>query len=457
MKQRINDLIKQLLRVKESGSFAQNVSIVFSGNFLNLLLQFGLAPIISRVYGPEAYGEYAYYNLIIGNIAFFAAFSLPTVYVLPKARIEYLSLAKVVIYSMLLAILFSLIALFFLNGSLFDFQGSKLAIPLVAAIILFSGLNNVFKAWNARQKNFRRNTSVDVLSNLSAKLFTLAAGYYWKPIGLGLLSGDGIRSISIFFTQTSLKVRLVILRFMLSISNWPEVWEILKKHLNVPKYVFPSQLISKWTADLPILVIGGYFGKEMLGYYTFALTMLNIPKSLIANSFQPVLYQKLNELYQAKSSRLQEFLTYGFLGAALIFILPITLISTFGEQLFGFFFGDEWTYSGKVMLVICTEVVVSTIMAPFGGIRRIFGFEKKILFMSFLSIIFKLAGLGLLVVFNFQLLDFLLIYASLNTVYLLINQFDILWHVIGKKRAFGILSFNLILIIIAIFIIQIFI
>mgnify|MGYP006999181455 FL=1 len=109
------------------------------------------------------------------------------------------------------------------------------------------------------------------------------------------------------------------------------------------------------------------------------------------------------------------------------------------------------------MLVICTEVVVSTIMAPFGGIRRIFGFEKKILFMSFLSIIFKLAGLGLLVVFNFQLLDFLLIYASLNTVYLLINQFDILWHVIGKKRAFGILSFNLILIIIAIFIIQIFI
>ena len=66
----LNDIKDDIKRITEKGSFIQNVSIVFSGNAASLFLQLIFAPIICRIYGPEAYGEFAYFNEIITSSSF---------------------------------------------------------------------------------------------------------------------------------------------------------------------------------------------------------------------------------------------------------------------------------------------------------------------------------------------------------------------------------------------------
>lgn len=89
MKEFINDIKGQLLKMRSKGSFARNVGVVFSGNVFIMIIQLVLTPVISRIYGPDAYGEYAYYSLIITNIIFIGSLSFPSIFVLPVSTKEF--------------------------------------------------------------------------------------------------------------------------------------------------------------------------------------------------------------------------------------------------------------------------------------------------------------------------------------------------------------------------------
>lgn len=395
MVQAIKDIFAQFARVKEKGSFAQNMSIVFSGNVLNLILQLVFAPIISRIYGPGAYGEYAYYNLIVSNIGFFAAMSLPSIYVLPKTRFEFLALSKVVVFSMLGLTLLSLLVFFAINDRWFTFEGTYLAIPVVIVLLILNNLNVISGSWNMREKRFRRNTSVSVTSNLFSRSGTLGVGYWWMPSGLGLLAGDLIKGAIVFVTQTTWRLRLVIFRFMFR-NNWREVIAAFKRNINVPKYIFPSQLMGKWSTDLYILVIGISYGQEILGLYTFAITLLNIPSRLFENSLRPVLLQKAVEFSRQNNKMVGSLLLRSLKMTFGISILPASLLAVFSPVIFPIIFGDEWAFSGKVVTLISVQYIMLTIIKPYSDFWRVIRREKSSFYVYSLSVLFKVLPLTLI-------------------------------------------------------------
>ncbi len=443
MKKVISDLISQFLQVKERGSFAQNVSIVFSGNVLNLIIQLGLAPIISRVYGPEAYGEYAYYNLVVSNIVFFASMSLPSIFILPKTRVEFLALGKMVFFGSLLLIALALTFFMCFEGVFFSYKGTTLTIPLIISLVLIACFNSVGGAWNARSKRFGKNTYTNVIGNFSAKLSTLGIGYLFVPTGLGLLLGDWVKSIVAFFTQTSLSVRLAILRFLFSISNWRYSWSVLINNINVPKYIFPSQIINKWTGDLPILIIGGYYSKETLGYYTFAITILNLPRNIISNAIRPVFLQKLNEVYLKDKREMGSLLYRVVLLTFSITFIPVLLVSIYAPEVFNFVFGEQWSHAGKVVSVIAVQFFFSTIAESFGGVRRILRLEKRIFQLTILSLVFRLAPL-LVLFWDVSFFRFVLIFALSNTFFIILSFTDLFNSLLPKRKFFHLVMVMLI-------------
>lgn len=451
MLKQIKDILLEFRKIRDKGSFIQNVSIVFGGNAINLILQLIFAPIISRIYGPEAYGEYAYYNLIISNIGFIAAMSLPSVYILPKTRLEHLALGKVVLISVLLCSALALLFFLIFNGVLFDFKGTYWAIPLMIGIMLIGNLNSIFGSLNVRNKLFKKNATVEVLGNVAAKSATLGVGLAGTATGLGLMTGDLVKTTFISLTQTSWKIRLIVFRYLLK-NNWSEVWCKFKDNINVPKYIFPSQLMSKWTSDLPVLIIAAYYSKEMLGYYAFASSMLNIPRNLIGNAIQPVFYQKVNELNNNDKEKIEGFIStiYGLsLGLLLI---PMTLLTLYSPEIFSLFFGKEWEQAGLVAVAMGFQYILSTIATPLGGIRRVFRLERQIFILSILSIFFKLAPF-LLLLGDISFINLIFVYSISNTIYLLINITNLFWSVMQKRSAIKLALISFVSISISIYIV----
>ncbi|MFT6827465.1 MAG: lipopolysaccharide exporter [Bacteroidia bacterium] len=433
MKKGLSQIYHEFSKVKNKGSFAQNVSIVFGGNAINLVLQLIFAPIISRIFGPEAYGEYAYYNLVISNIGFFAAMSFPSIYLLPKSRYEYFALAKAVIFSVVVLTALSLAVFFVFNSQLAFYEGSKAAIPIVIALILINNTNAVLSAWNTRQKKFRKNTMVDVTSNILSKAGTVTIGYLLLPSGLGLLFGDLIKSGITLMTQTSNSVRAVFFRFLIK-NNWAVIFESVKKYSNVPKFIFPSQLMSKWTADLPILVVGAYYSKEMLGYYVFAATMLNIPSRLFENSIKPVMFKKALETFEKDSSLMPQLFLQTFKYTFWVSILPAFAIALISPTIFPIVFGQEWRFSGTIVIYICIVYVMQAILAPYTDFWRVLRRERELLVVNVFNVLFKLLPLTL-VFFNTDFKFFLIAYSISSAVGLLIILGDLLLYLFPLKKA----------------------
>lgn len=430
----MNSIFRQIIDmargIKRQGSFTRNASIVFGGNALNLLIQTVFTPIISRIYTPEAYGEYAYYNLIVVNIGFFAAMSLPSTYILPKARLEYFSLFKLVVFSVIGVTLLSVLTFLLIDQKWDVYQGSYLAVPIMSILILLNALVGGLYDWNIRKKGFARNTISEVGGNLSSKLSVLLVVNLSGPQGIGLLLGDVVRKLFSFFTQTSFKVKLLFLRYLLK-NNWKDVFSDFRNNINVIKYIFPAHMIHKIIGGLPIILIGAHYSKEMLGFYSFASAMLHIPKNLFSTAVRPVFLQKANELY------LNEEGIGFFLTRIIVFTLFLTLIPTitlvfWGGEIFQFAFGSEWLTSGKVAAITGFHIMLLTVGESFAGIRRVLRLEKGVLRLSIFSTSLRFVPTFFLFL-NISFFQFIFFYALLDALFIIFNLSDLLFKVSSRK------------------------
>ena len=444
IKDQLNRFKNEFSKIRTKGSFAQNVSIVFSGNVINFCLRLIFTPIISRIYGPEAYGQYAYYNLIISNIGFIAAMALPTVYVLPKTRIEFLSLSKFVLISTAFTTVLSFL-LFAISRSLWtEIDIDYISIPILVILLLMNSLNGVFGAWNVREKNFKRNSSVGVLSNLFSRLGTAGLGYYLLPTGLGLIVGDFIKSVIHFVANSSRKRKCVFFRFIKK-RNRHYLLKYLRLNINVPKFIFPSRLITKFSSDLPVLAIGFFYDTDILGLYVFASSILSIPMSLFENSISPVIYQKANQVFQENENALGSFFLRSFRSTIIISIGPTFLLAILSPTIFPFFFGEEWHKAGDLAMLLSARFLMIAILSPYTGFWRIMKREKRLFFLNLLTTVFRVGPL-LLLYLDLQFELFVYLYSIIGTIATLINLSDLSFSLLDKRKAFQI--FYLVLIII---------
>lgn len=445
MKKHFHEIFSQIKNIRSSGSFAQNVSIVFTGNVFNFGLQLVFTPWISRIFGPEAYGEYAVINLIVSNIAFLSAMSLPSVYILPKQNETFLALGKIVFISNLIAILISITLYYFFGAKLVSIELTWFVVVGIAFMILLNTLNAILSSLNQREKKFKKIASINVMANSIAKPSTLAIGTYFIPTGFGLLLGDYIRTLVIFTSQTSIKSKLILIRFLFS-NNWNILNRSWNSHINVVKFNFPSQLLSKWTSDLPILFFGLHFSFEELGAYTFASSILYIPHRLFENSVGPVMLQKAAETYNNSPSELKNL----FLKSIKTLPIPsgifITIIAAIGPIIFILFFGDKWQNSGTISGLLWIQVVSNILIAPYKSFWRILKREKRLLFLNTLSSIIRFTPLML--PFTFADLDFntlIILFSIANAIGTLIILFDLFFHFFAPQRAIKMIAILVIL------------
>jgi O-antigen/teichoic acid export membrane protein len=429
------ELRKEVSKLQTKGSFAQNVSIVFSGNIVNFGLQVILTPIISRIFGPEAYGQYAYYSLVITNIAFFASLAFPSVYVIPKSRLEYFALGKFVICSVLGLTGISVIAFTIFNESSW-LQGVEihfLTVPLIVLVIVFQSLNGVLNTWNVRSKLFKKNTVGATSGTFAAKSSTILIGLYLTSSGSGLLFGDFIKSITEFILQTSRKVKLLFFRFFIS-SNWHDVKSAFRKNIKVPKYIYTAQIINKVAADIPIWVIGLVYNQVFLGYYVFAVSIMSIPKNLVSLSIRPVFIQKTTELYHKDSSLVGPFLERIIIFTFILTFIPISILFVWAPLIFEIVFGSDWIIAGEVATVMGFYYLLNTIGESLSGIRRVIELEKRLFFINLIGVFMRSFPLILLLM-EIDFFIFVYFYAIVNSLFTIINFGDLFYTTMSKKKA----------------------
>lgn len=322
--------------------------VLVTGTAAAQAINMALSPIITRLYGPEAFGLLGAFTAIVAIIAPIAALTYPIAIVLPTSEKAAKGLVRLSLsISVVIAIVIAIILLVFKKPIVTLFQIGNIAsflywIPLV---VLFSGFQQVAEQWLIRTKQFRITAKVSILQALILQGGKIGIGIYY-PFAVVLIIltvfGFGLKALMIFIGIKLTNVR------KLSEANDESmtIKEIAIKHKDFPKYMAPEVFINAVSESLPVLMLASFFGPAAAGFYSIGSSVLSVPTQLLANSVGDAFYPRISEAANNDENHTR-LITKATLALGAVGILPFGLIVLFGPFLFGFVFGPDWSEAGE--------------------------------------------------------------------------------------------------------------
>lgn len=340
-------MIKRLSKLFK-GNFVRNILIVASGTAGAQLIAMLAAPVITRLYGPESFGQLGIFTAVISILAPVAALTYPNAIVLPKsdnnaARLVKLSILIASVFSLLLFVL-----LFLLGGPILEFFKLTIIekyILLVPFALLFFSLYQVIQQWLIRQQQFKLTAKTAFLQSLFINSAQMGIGLY-NPVATVLIvistASHFLYSLMLYVGYKKSNVTFNNEKLEPDLS----IRELFLKYRDFPIYRSPQVLINTISQSFPVIIIATFFGPVSAGFYTLAKTIMGIPSNLLGKSVSDVFYPKINQAFNDKQDVLSH-LKRATKVLAIAGLVPFSVVILFGPLLFGFVFGSEWEVAGE--------------------------------------------------------------------------------------------------------------
>ncbi|MCR6651817.1 MAG: oligosaccharide flippase family protein [Cellvibrionaceae bacterium] len=329
----------------------RNITLVAAGTAGAQLINVAFTPLITRLYGPEAFGILGTFLAILAILTPLAALSYPIAIVLPKNDKDAARLGRASVWiAVVTSLLTVLIILLFKTQlvQLFDLQTVEPYLLLLPLAMFFTALAAVASNWILRLKLYKVSARVAVLQSLGTNLAKVGAGLL-NPLAAVLIV---VASVAIFFHGAML---------WLGIRRQPRIAdpaaaeagegasstrELLSRHKDFPFFRTPQIVINSIGQSLPVLMIAGLFGPAAAGLYALPKAVMGMPTMLIGRSVSDVFYPQFVENVRdgknAHSILLQACTPLLALG--ILVYAPVVIL---GPWLFGFIFGSEWYAAGE--------------------------------------------------------------------------------------------------------------
>ena len=345
-------------------SFIKNIIILSTGTIGAQFITFAASPVITRVYGPEAFGVMGSFIALMNIFIPIAALTYPIAIVLPKKIYEVKLLVKLSYFiTIFISLLFLIIILISdkLIISLFKLESIATFLYFLPIAIFVNGILQIFEQSLIRENKFKLNAKVTFYQSLILNSGMLLIGLVY-PYAIVL----------IFFTaiKSGMKALMMYLalddRRILKVSktgNYNKLITVAKKYIDFPIYRAPETFISALSQSIPILLLSMFFGPIVVGFFTIGKTVLSLPAQLIGKAVGDVFYPKISELYNSGQNINGVLFKSTFL-LSVIGLLPFVIVILFGPFLFGLVFGSEWSTAGEYARWIAVWSYFSLIYIP---------------------------------------------------------------------------------------------
>ncbi len=358
-----NILSKYFGRLKNN-IFFQNIAVVAGGNATARLIGIVAAPVITRLYTPEEYGLFSVFISIIGVTGSLA--TLRYAVTIPIVKEEKL-VSNVI--KLCFLITFSLSLLWFL---VIELLGGFIAVKLSAEqiqsylwlipVAFFS--KGVYEALNnlaIRHQKFRLITRTKVsqgISSTGVKIGLGAAGV--TPLGLfvGQITQEAAGIISLFFRLKKLSP-VFNEKF-----SWPGIIYVAKRYKKFPLVQSWSQLLLALGAQLPVLMLGAFYGIEVVGVFGLAQNMINMPIDLIGQSVAQVYYAEISKYGKYNPDKIYRLSISIIKKLFLIGLIPVGILIFYGPFLFKLVFGAEWIEAGFYARILSILILFRFVSSP---------------------------------------------------------------------------------------------
>lgn len=340
-------LLKNILKLVKGTLIAQIISLLFY-------------PIITRIYTPEDFGEFA---LIIGVASFFtviATLRYEFAIILPKSNIHAKNIASlsfilpfliVAIYTVLSLILISLfdeINTFFTDSIIFIFI--PLAILLVGIYQTLYYWCNRFDLYNEMANSRIFNT---LLNSFAAVTLGLLTNNVWGLL-LGYLIGYMSSIVYMLLKNKG------ILKEIKSSFNLKRIVYNLKKYKNLPLFNSFHALLDVASLQGTVILMGIFYNNYYLGLFSLTWRVLKIPLVFIGGAVSQIYTKEAATLF-ANKKKIRPLFIKTTLNMFVISLPIFTILFFLGEPMFVYVFGETWRGSGEYVKYLVPWLMINFI------------------------------------------------------------------------------------------------
>jgi lipopolysaccharide exporter len=389
-------------------SFLKNVFKISSGTILSQVIAMATMPILTRLFGAQAFGVSGlFYStaIIFGDIA---ALRYELAILLPKEddKAKSLFCLSVLIIFLTTVVLFLFITLFKENILvIFNLQELGDLIFLIPLMSFLIGLIAVLNRWFSRKKQFSKLGITQVVLKTTAQGSAIFAGT------LGAINGIFLVLSKIFGYVCS--CCFLGFRFLKKIRkktgklcDFKQIKEVAVRYKDFPKYNAWTSLLNTVSRQSPVILLGYFFTKEIVGFYSLGMQVLNLPMVFIGNAIGHVFFQRAAHLKHG--GNLKEFYINIFKQLMSFGIFPFIILFFFGKNLFSFIFGSQWIEAGRYIQYLSLWIFLMFLTTPVNNLFSIFEKQNINLYRNIVFIILRIISLVIGGIFQNPLLAIIL-------------------------------------------------
>ncbi|GAB1800838.1 lipopolysaccharide biosynthesis protein [Priestia megaterium] len=328
------------------------------GKYSNIIIQFFVLGILSRLLTPDEFGIVAIINV------FLIFFTMLVDMGIGPAIIQNKSLNQkqlngiftfTILLSLFLSICFALlakpIATFYNNVHLIN------VCIIMSFSLLTSGLNMVPQSVLLKQKRFFEVNAAQVISSIVSGIvgITLALNHfsYYAIVYSSIVRN--LTMLIILYSQTNLKITKNIKKDDLS-----SIYAFSKNQ-------FLFNFVNYFSRNLDSILIGKFISVRALAYYDKAYMLTLYPNQLLTSVITPVVQPILSE-YEKQHKVIKQ--TYLSLTKILAFIgMPLTVFLFFtSKEIIYLLFGSQWTGSIPIFQILSLSIWIQMILSSTGSI-----------------------------------------------------------------------------------------
>lgn len=350
----------------------------FVGKYSNITIQLIINSILARLITPEEYGVLA---IIMTFITFFSNLLEMgwASAVIQKRKINKKFLSSIFYINIMLGIviggIFYIFSYYFIsfyyNNDIYKILGRYLFFHL-----FILGLGIVPKALLARQKKFRENAYISLMSSVLSGIVGVVLAYYnfsyYSLIYQGIL-------LNLFIFLFSYKISKF--KFGLEFS-----YKELKSVFGYSSYTFLFNFINYFSRNLDNILIGKYMGTFSLGVYDRAYKLMVYPMSILTHVITPVLHPVLARYQEDKERIYFEYIKIVKILANLGVLVSVILFFS-GREIILILYGKNWENVITIFKILSISTAIQIVLSSSGTIFLASGRSDKLFFSGFISAI----------------------------------------------------------------------
>ena len=355
-----------LVQLRQSLYLRQVVTLL-TGGVLAQLVSLLAAPLLTRLYSPEAFGALALFVTIVAALApgVGGRYEMAVVVVADAQERRdfffitlWLAAAFCLLFLLVLAAAFGPLSSWLNAGALGNWLW-------LAPLALFAtGAIATLRSWANAVKDYRRLSYSAVVQTASVTLLAIAFGATDALV-------DGLLVANVIGLILACAYLTYVFRDLLRAGDWRwdrRKWKLALRHSDYPLFNATTNILNGVMTGLPVFFLAQNFSQAEVGYYALLVRVGVVPLSFIAEAVSRVNVKKMAEMLQADQNPMPYLrrLTLLLLAVA---ALPSALLMLSAPQLVSWVFGTAWHEAGVLLVILmpalAVQFVVSTLSLSF--------------------------------------------------------------------------------------------